>query len=74
VEQIRLWLNNGLQELYFFMHMHDETFSPELSSYLVNKLIAVCGLSLKEPLFISQLSGDEKGKTRKSKKNLESEI
>jgi len=55
VNQIKLWLDNGLEELYFFMHMHDEAYSPELSSYLINKLNITCGLSLKEPLFISAL-------------------
>lgn len=55
VNRIKLWLDNGLKELYFFMHMHDEAFSPELSSYLVKKLNDVCGLSLPDPLFISTL-------------------
>lgn len=55
VDRIKLWLDNGLKELYFFMHMHDETYSPELSSYLIQKLNSACGLSLKEPLFISEL-------------------
>ena len=47
VKRINYWLDNGLEELYFFMHMHDETYSPELSSYLIDKLNTVCGLSLK---------------------------
>jgi uncharacterized protein YecE (DUF72 family) len=55
VNRIKYWLDNGLEELYFFMHMHDEAYSPELSSYLIGKLNTVCGLSLKEPLFISAL-------------------
>ncbi|MCW3107012.1 MAG: hypothetical protein JWQ09_1518 [Segetibacter sp.] len=59
VERIKYWLDNGLQELYFFMHMHDETYSPELSSYLIQKLNSECGLSLKEPLFISDLPSDK---------------
>ncbi len=53
VNRIKYWLDNGLQELYFFMHMHDEAYSPELSSYLIDKLNAACNLSLKKPLFIS---------------------
>jgi len=55
VSRIKMWLDNGLQELYFFMHMHDEAYSPELSSYLVKQLNRECGLSLKDPLFISDL-------------------
>jgi len=41
-----------LQELYFFMHMHDEAFSPELTVYLTDQLNAVCGLHLIKPQFV----------------------
>jgi len=66
VERIKYWLDNGLEELYFFMHMHDETYSPELSSYLVDKLNSSCGLSLQEPLFISVLKKETRKKASKS--------
>lgn len=52
VERMKYWLDNGLQELYFFMHMHDEAFSPELTVYLVDKMNAECGLTLQKPKFI----------------------
>ncbi len=52
VARIKNWLDHGLQELYFFMHMHDEAFSPELTVYLVDKLNAVCGLQLPRPQFV----------------------
>ena len=52
VERIKYWLDHGLQELYFFMHMHDEAFSPELTVYLVDKLNEVCGLHLQKPQFV----------------------
>lgn len=52
VRRIKDWLDNGLQELYFFMHMHDEAYSPELTVYLVDKLNVACGLSLQKPKFI----------------------
>lgn len=51
VERIKYWLDNGLQELYFFMHMHDEAKSPELTVYLVDKLNKTCGLHLMKPKF-----------------------
>jgi uncharacterized protein YecE (DUF72 family) len=51
VNRIKYWLDNGLEELYFFMHMHDEATSPELTVYLVDKLNAVCGLNLIKPKF-----------------------
>lgn len=52
VERIKYWLDNGLKELYFFMHMHDEAKSPKLTVYLVEKLNALCGLQLEKPVFV----------------------
>jgi uncharacterized protein YecE (DUF72 family) len=51
VKRIKSWFDEGLRELYFFMHMHDEATSPELTVYLVNKLNKSCGLALKKPVF-----------------------
>ena len=48
----KYWLDNGMKEIYFFMHMHDEAKSPELTVYLVDKLNKVCGLDLQKPQFI----------------------
>jgi uncharacterized protein YecE (DUF72 family) len=55
VSKIKYWLDNGLEELYFFMHMHDEATSPELTVYLVEKLNKDCGLDLQKPKFIKSL-------------------
>jgi uncharacterized protein YecE (DUF72 family) len=52
VKRIQYWFENGLTELYFFMHMHDEAFSPELSVYLIEQLNKLCKLHLKKPQFI----------------------
>jgi uncharacterized protein YecE (DUF72 family) len=49
VGRVKYWLDNGLQEVFFFMHMHDEATSPELCVYLVEKLNEVCGLNLQPP-------------------------
>lgn len=57
VERMKYWLDNGLQELYFFMHMHDEATSPELTVYLVDKMRAVTGIELIKPSFVSQQGG-----------------
>lgn len=54
VQRIKYWLDHGLEELYFFMHMHDEATSPELTVYLVDKMNKECDLSLLKPTFISQ--------------------
>jgi hypothetical protein len=47
-------LDNGLKEIYFFMHMHDEARSPELTIYLVEKLNKECGLNLTKPRFFEE--------------------
>ncbi len=54
IKRIQYWLDKGLEEMYFFMHMHDEAFSPELTVYMVDKLNAACGLNLVKPRFIDQ--------------------
>jgi uncharacterized protein YecE (DUF72 family) len=53
VKRIKYWLDRGLNELYFFMHMHDEATSPELTVYLVDKLNKECKLGLVKPQFVS---------------------
>jgi uncharacterized protein YecE (DUF72 family) len=52
VERMKHWLKNGMEELYFFMHMHDEATSPELTVYLVDKMNKEMGLNLTKPRFI----------------------
>ena len=54
VKRIKHWLDIGLEELYFFMHMHEEALSPELTIYLVEQLNKKCGLNLKPPVFVQQ--------------------
>lgn len=51
-ERIIHWINNGLQELYFFVHMHDEMYCPELIAYIIDKINPACDLHLQKPQFI----------------------
>jgi uncharacterized protein YecE (DUF72 family) len=51
IGRMKFWLDKGLEELYFFMHMHDEATSPELTVYLVDKMNAELGLDLIKPKF-----------------------
>lgn len=53
IKRIQYWIDRGMEELYFFMHMHDETFSPELTVYMADKLNTAMGLNLQKPIFIS---------------------
>jgi uncharacterized protein YecE (DUF72 family) len=57
IERMQYWLQQGMQEIYFFMHMHDEATSPELTVYLVDKMNAAMGLNLVKPSFITPQKG-----------------
>ncbi|MGG9970592.1 DUF72 domain-containing protein [Ferruginibacter sp. SUN002] len=52
LERMKGWLKNGMEEIYFFMHMHDEATSPELTVYLVDKMNKELGLNLIKPTFL----------------------
>ena len=54
VERMKHWIDNGIQEIHFFMHMHDEATSPELTVYLVEKLNKGCSVDLPVPKFIDK--------------------
>ena len=54
IERMKYWLSKGMEELYFFMHMHDEATSPELTVYLVDKMNKELGLDLIKPKFITE--------------------
>ncbi len=58
INRMQYWIENGIEELYFFMHMHDEAFSPELTVYMVDKMNAACGLDLTKPTFIDHPQTD----------------
>lgn len=54
VNRLSLWIEKGVQEIYFYIHTHNEAHSPELAVYLTDKLNATCGLQLKKPVFLQQ--------------------
>lgn len=53
VKRLKKWIDKGIREIYFFMHMHNEAYSPELTVYVVDKLNKACDLELKKPHFIN---------------------
>ncbi|HWB63291.1 MAG TPA: DUF72 domain-containing protein [Chitinophagales bacterium] len=53
VSRIDSWLNQGIGTIFFFIHQHDELYSPELSYYMIEKLNKQCGLQLKAPRLIN---------------------
>ncbi len=60
IQRMKYWLNKGIEDIYFFMHMHDETTSPELTVYLVDKMNKECGLSLIKPTFVNEPESNQK--------------
>lgn len=54
VERIAQWQQQGLEHLYFFMHQHDELYSPELCKYLIEELNKKCGLNIPVPAFVNE--------------------
>ena len=53
VERILSWEQQGLEQLYFFMHQKDESHSPVLAAYFIRKLNEGREESLPEPIFYS---------------------
>jgi uncharacterized protein YecE (DUF72 family) len=64
VHRLGSWLSRGMKEAYFFMHMHDEAYSPELSVYLAEKMNKLAGTELIVPQFV----GKQPKKIRSTKK------
>lgn len=49
VQRIKLWMEQGLETCYFFMHQHEELHSPELIKYLIEQLNKHCGTDITPP-------------------------
>ncbi|WP_299817974.1 DUF72 domain-containing protein [uncultured Pontibacter sp.] len=59
VQRLKEWFDNGLRQLYFFVHEPDNTLAPELEAYLVQQLNKVCGFDLKPPKkFVQPVQGE----------------
>ena len=54
VSRLKVWLDEGIEEVYFFMHLEDEAFFPELSTYMIKKINEDCDLNLKVPELIKK--------------------
>lgn len=53
VGRIIQWIDQGLEELYFFVHMPDEMYCPEVIAYMIDRLNPACDLQLRKPQFIT---------------------
>ena len=53
VQRIKQWNDKGLRKVFFFMHQHEEVYSPRLASYAIQQLNKHCGSNIPEPKFVS---------------------
>ncbi len=52
INRIKQWQDNGLKEIYFFIHQHDEKDSPQLADYAVKQFNKILDLDIKRPQFV----------------------
>lgn len=53
-ERLKIWLDAGASEIYFYIHQPEKTLCPESCRYLTNKLNALTGLNLPNPHFYNE--------------------
>ena len=53
VERMKLWIDSGIETIYFFIHNHEELNSPELCKYTIDKLNAAAGLNIADPRLLN---------------------
>lgn len=51
IDRIEQWKAQGLTKIWFFIHQHEEQYTPELANYAAEKLNERLGLQLKVPGF-----------------------
>jgi len=49
VERLKIWKDNGIKDINFFVHQNIEKESPLLSAYLIKQLNSKLGTDLKIP-------------------------
>ncbi|MDX2306390.1 MAG: DUF72 domain-containing protein [Microscillaceae bacterium] len=54
VLRLKTWIDQGLEELYFFVHQPNNDKSPELARYFIQKINKVCSLALVAPKLYNQ--------------------
>lgn len=57
VQRIKLWMDEGLEKCYFFMHQHEELHSPELIKYFIEEMNKHCGTKLPLPVMYGEGTG-----------------
>ena len=56
IDRITQWLEMNIHTIYFFLHQHDEKYTPEIANYFISNINKKAGLDLKE---IKLIDGSE---------------
>lgn len=67
VQRIKSWIQQGIHEVFFFMHQNEEVNSPELCRYFIQQMNLQCGTTLPEPEFVEPDSAETQPKKQKGK-------
>ncbi len=54
VESMKLWIDSGIETIYFFIHNHEELNSPELCKYTIQQLNSATGFNIAEPKLLNE--------------------
>ena len=57
VQRIMTWLDKGLEDVYFFLHQHDERDTPEIADYTIEQFNKHLGSKLNRVNFITKQIG-----------------
>ena len=49
IDRIGIWMDMGLKRLWFFLHQHEEQYTPELAQYCAKKFHEKLGIELRKP-------------------------
>lgn len=49
IDRIAQWMDIGLKQLWFFLHQHEEQYTPELAKYCVKQFKEKLGIQLRTP-------------------------
>jgi len=55
VQRIKQWLDTGLEELYIFVHICENTIAPEMANYWIQELNLHCNLEINPPKFLPKI-------------------
>jgi uncharacterized protein YecE (DUF72 family) len=53
VDRIKIWKDQGLESVYFFLHQHDESDTPKIADHTIKMFNDKLGTALQPPHFIS---------------------